>query len=836
VGAAAVAAAGAFNVAPVLSMLTAIAVHAQCPDGSPPPCRTVRPAPPPRSVAVLYLDNLSRDSNDLYLADGITEEIISRLGQVARLAVKSRYAVRRFRGHTDQDPAALGRALGVMHLVTGSVERAGPRTRVRVELVAATSGRHMWGQTFDRPDGDALAIEDDIAQAVAHEVIGRLASSERIALTARPTRDPQAYDHYLRGNFYLSRRTSQADGRRALEEYQAALRLDPAFPSALGRLGLVYGIYASWPWPYAGLTHDSLIALGLAAANRAIALDSASADGWLARGFLFVPAPTTPDGWRGFALNPALNAAELTCSLPASECVRQARNALAHALELDPRNAEIWYQYGRTFFLDDRVGTGDSAFERSLTLDPDRAVTAWILGWAYLIHHRFAESLRMLDSAIALGRHDLSVHSLRLQAKLALGDGAGARTELEVVGRLLGERPPDDSIADVFSRSMRVLVEAQSGDSTAARSGLDTLLGRYPPESIEVGTMLVNLAAALVAVGAFDRGLAVLERVPPSQLRLSIQNPLWDPVRQDPRFRHIAVEVRAIEPALDRQRGLSPGEGYVQVPGGRVWYRIVGSGTRTPILVLHGGGVPSTYLKPLAALADERPVVFYEQLGAGRSDHPTDTTLWHMERFLEELDRVRQALGLEEVHLYGHSWGTILAVEYMLTRPAGVRSLILAGPVLNTARFRHDNDSLVSLLPDSIASAIRRHENAGTTDSPEYQAARLEYLKRFYARRQPWSADLDSAVGHQDRSASRAMRDYLRAYDRTDRLTEITTPTLFVVGRYDNATPATARFYQSRLPGSELEIFDDSGHLPMQDEPDRYVQVIREFLRRVEAR
>lgn len=293
-----------------------------------------------------------------------------------------------------------------------------------------------------------------------------------------------------------------------------------------------------------------------------------------------------------------------------------------------------------------------------------------------------------------------------------------------------------------------------------------------------------------------------------------------------------------------RDRGIAEGEGYVEVPGGRVWYRIVGSSGRTPVLVLHGGpGVPSYYLKPLAALADERPVIFYDQLGAGKSDHPTDTTLWRMERFVNEVGRVRQALGLKEVHLYGHSWGTMLVVDYMLTRPTGVRSLALGGPALSTARYRRDNDRLRATLPASVKAALARHERAGTCESPEYQLAMLEYYKHFFARRQPWSADLDSTVRQVDPSAERIMAGPcgsttgpLWSYDRTGDLREIEVPTLLLVGRYDPSTPATGRVYQNLLPASELEIFNSSGHLPMHDEPDRYVEVIRRFLRKVEAR
>jgi proline iminopeptidase len=103
---------------------------------------------------------------------------------------------------------------------------------------------------------------------------------------------------------------------------------------------------------------------------------------------------------------------------------------------------------------------------------------------------------------------------------------------------------------------------------------------------------------------------------------------------------------------------VEPGEGFVEVTGGRVWYRVVGSGAATPVLLLHGGpGFTSHYLEAVGRLADERPVVFYDQLGAGRSDRPEDLTLWKAERFVEELAQIRAALGLEKVHLLGHSWG-----------------------------------------------------------------------------------------------------------------------------------------------------------------------------------
>ena len=128
-------------------------------------------------------------------------------------------------------------------------------------------------------------------------------------------------------------------------------------------------------------------------------------------------------------------------------------------------------------------------------------------------------------------------------------------------------------------------------------------------------------------------------------------------------------------------------EGTISVDGYRVWYRRVGSG-RIPLLVLHGGpGGGHDYLEPLEALAADRTVVFYDQLGCGRSDQPDDRTLWRMERFVAEVGTVRHALGLEQIHLLGQSWGGWLAIEYMLTHPPGVASLVLARTYASITHF-----------------------------------------------------------------------------------------------------------------------------------------------------
>lgn len=292
------------------------------------------------------------------------------------------------------------------------------------------------------------------------------------------------------------------------------------------------------------------------------------------------------------------------------------------------------------------------------------------------------------------------------------------------------------------------------------------------------------------------------------------------------------------------KKGPVPGEGRVQVAGGSVWYRIVGTGKGTPLLLLHGGpGAPSYYLDPLAPLGSDRPVIFYDQLGAGRSDHVSDTSLFTIERFVDELATLRAELGLEEIHLFGHSWGSLLAVEYMLTRPEGVRSLVLASPALSLPRWKQDALDLLATLPDSVRHVIQEHEAAGAFDAPAYQAGTMLFYQRFLARRLPWSAEVESTFANLNHDLYAYMNGpseftitgTLQNHDVTDRLGEIRVPVLFTAGRYDEATPATVQYYQSLIPGAELAILQSSAHLTMHDEPEEYRRILREFLAKMDT-
>jgi pimeloyl-ACP methyl ester carboxylesterase len=262
-------------------------------------------------------------------------------------------------------------------------------------------------------------------------------------------------------------------------------------------------------------------------------------------------------------------------------------------------------------------------------------------------------------------------------------------------------------------------------------------------------------------------------------------------------------------------------EGHISVPGGEVWYKIVGSGGATPLLTLHGGpGAGHDYLEPLEALAADRPVVFFDQLGCGKSDKPDDASLWRIERFVEEVAAVREALDLERVHLFGQSWGGWLAIEYMMSEPAGIRSLILASTSASVPQFAEETARLKSTLPKAVLETLNRYEATGDYDNPEYEEAMMAFYTQFVCRLE----------GPNEFTITGNLKDW----DRTDRLGEINVRTLITCGRYDELGPACAATLDSGISNSEVHIFEQSAHVAHLEETESYLQVMRDFLNRVE--
>lgn len=281
-------------------------------------------------------------------------------------------------------------------------------------------------------------------------------------------------------------------------------------------------------------------------------------------------------------------------------------------------------------------------------------------------------------------------------------------------------------------------------------------------------------------------------------------------------------------------------EGFIDVTGGRVWYQVHNpNATRTPVVILHGGPGSSHYsLRVLDVLADDRPVIFYDQLGCGKSDRPKDTSLWHIDRFVEELGQIKTALNLTEFDILGHSWGTTLAAAYYLSSPDGVRKIIFSSPCLSAPRWAEDQVKNREKLPVDVQITLKTNEKFGTTNSQEYKKATETFNKHFVCRIDRDPDDTRKSKQYKNAEIYNLMwgpsefhvTGNLKNFDCTDQLKDITIPTLFTCGRYDEATPASTAYFSSLAPNSKLHVFENSAHMAYIEEPEEYVRVVNDFL------
>lgn len=282
-------------------------------------------------------------------------------------------------------------------------------------------------------------------------------------------------------------------------------------------------------------------------------------------------------------------------------------------------------------------------------------------------------------------------------------------------------------------------------------------------------------------------------------------------------------------------------EGTIAVPGGTVWFKRVGAGDGLPLLVVHGGpGLPHYYLSSLERLADERTVIFWDQLGCGKSEHPSNPDLWTMERSVAEMEAVVEALGLNAFHIFGNSWGAMLAQQFVLDAASGAVSLTISNSAASIPVFAANVIRLKSELDAATQDAIDRHEATGTTDSAEYQAAITTWNETYLCRTLPWPHDLYRAFQNMGAEIFQTMfgpSDFhivgtIRDWDVVDRLGEITMPTLLLAGRFDECSPEHMRDMHERIEGSRFEFFEHTAHLPFIEEPERFDAVMRDFLGR----
>jgi TolB-like protein len=443
-------------------------VGAQCPDGTPPPCAGARPAQAaaraPNSVAVLYLTNLSRDTADAFLADGLTEEIIIRLGQVPRLEVKSRFEVERVRHQAAQDPAVLGRTLRAAYLVTGSVQRAGDRVRLRYEVIRAATGARVAGDVIDRASSDLLTLESDIAGVVATAITGHLLPEESARLARLLTSDPVAYELYLRGIQAAHNFGDEAALRSAVAFFNRAIEHDSAFAAAFAGKAVAWSMLADgYVTPREGYGQTRV------AANQALARDSSLALAWA-----------------------MLANVAIALDLDAPECSRLARRGIA----LDPRGG-----WSRVFLSGALWAEGktDSALGEARRAWQNDSLFA-IMGVNYV------------NMLVGTGHLDTAAAMIpRIRAILPASDAdalegmvLGARGDWLGAVRLLGWR----YYGGAFDAGMYVRALLALGDTVAARATVDSMLAARTPGYYNP----VALARAYAALGDIDRGIEWLAR------------------------------------------------------------------------------------------------------------------------------------------------------------------------------------------------------------------------------------------------------------------------------------------------------------------------------------
>ena len=289
-------------------------------------------------------------------------------------------------------------------------------------------------------------------------------------------------------------------------------------------------------------------------------------------------------------------------------------------------------------------------------------------------------------------------------------------------------------------------------------------------------------------------------------------------------------------------------QGTIAVRGGNVvWYRnATEHSSRAPLVVIHGGpGVGSHYVKPFFDLSDQRPVITWDQLDNGRSDRPQNPELWTLTRFAEELDTIRHRLCAGPVHLLGHSFGSMVLMEWLSsTALDDVLSVTLASPCLSMADWKQDTDQIVASLSPAARHAIATAIETGDYASEEFEAANWdEYVPRCICRSLSSKALREMFADSNDdmMSSMWGPTDFIpigtmRSYSRLETLPRLTMPVLFHCGQWDEAVPQRVEAYSQLCRDGHFAMAENSGHLTMVDDRAGTMKVIRDFLSRAESR
>ena len=364
-----------------------------------------------QSLAVLPLENFSHDPEQDYFADGMTEELITDLAQIGALRVISRTSVMHYK-NTSKTLPEIARELNVDAVVEGSIERSGDRVRIRVQLIQAPTDTHLWANSYERDLRDVLALQGDVAQAIANEIKIKLTPQENTQLSSAHSVNPEAHDMYLRGRYYWNKRTE--DGlRKSLKYFQGAVEKDPHYALAFAGLADSYVVLGASQ--YSVLAPKEAMPRAREAATEALQLDSSLAESHATLGYLKAFYDRDSRGAeqefrRAIELSPGYATAHQWYAIFLAETERfdEGIGEIQKAETLDPLSLIISSDAGGILKFSGRYDEAIEQLRKTLEMDPNFAAAHWTLGLCYEEKKMYPDAIAEFQKAIALSGGNLS--------------------------------------------------------------------------------------------------------------------------------------------------------------------------------------------------------------------------------------------------------------------------------------------------------------------------------------------------------------------------------------------------------------------------------------------
>ena len=457
---------------------------------------------PQKSIAVLPFDNLSRDPDNAYFAEGVQDEILTRLAKVADLKVISRTSTQHFKSAPENLPQ-IAKQLGVTNILEGSVQKAADQVRVNVQLINAITDAHVWADTYDRKLTDIFAVESEIAKNIAETLQARLSGSEKTSIAKTPTVNPEAYELYLKGRFFWNKRTG-TDLRKAIDYFNQAIAKDPNYALAYVGLADSYLLLSS----YAAVSPAESLPPARSALKKALELDDSLAEAHASFGLL------------------------TTLELD----LHRALDELKRAVELKPNYATAHHWLALAHLTLAQFDSAISEAKRAIELDPLSLVINADTSWIYFSARRYDEAEAQVRKTLEIGPQFFLAHYYLgevLQFKAHLSE---AIAEFQKAFELNN---------DPYSLAMLGQAYGRNGQRDEAQK----ILARLNEEA--KSHYVAPYALALVQIGLGDKDRAIEEldhayREQETNYLFGIKaDPMLDDLRGDPRFEALVRRVTA---------------------------------------------------------------------------------------------------------------------------------------------------------------------------------------------------------------------------------------------------------------------------------------------------